>query len=246
MSPENRDTDEVLTRIGFTSEEAEIYRLLLTLGRATVGKLSTFTRMSRTKIYSTLENLQAGGWIKMVSERPVTYAPVEPKGILEKKKASVLNYINSAMERLNSLYERSMFSFSETKTYRGLGVIKKTEEMISGASREILIVSAFLPEEAMGVVSGALEDAKKRGLDIRIVVSDELKGHPELRKLEKKFSVVNRVIPKAGMIIADDEVMFGAVEKEGRTGAGTGLFGIWTANSELVAFTRLIFEQFWE
>ena len=246
MPPENHETIEALEHLGLSWKEAELYQLLVSLGHATVGKLSAFTKMSRTKIYSTLENLQAEGWIKVVSEKPITYAPVEPKGLLERRRTDVLGYLKIARDKLTSLYERSRGGFSETVTYHGLSVLQKTEEMISGAEREVNAVTAFLPWEAMGMMGPLLDEIiMERGVEVKIVVSRELKDQPELKKLKGRLKIASGVLPKAGMIIVDDEVMFGAAEKGKASKIRGDLFAIWTANPELVAFTRILFRHLW-
>lgn len=244
MSPEDPATIEALEHLGLTSEEAELYLLLVSQGHASVGNLSAKTKLSRTKIYSILGNLQAEGWIKVVSKNPLTYVPLEPKGILEKRKNSVLRYLNTALDKLSHLYEHTRGGFSETVTYRGLKVLTKTEEMISGAEWQVQAITAFLPKEAMGMLEPLLEETLNRGVKIKIVVSEELRGHPVLERFKRVIEVADESIPRAGVVIVDNEVMFGGVERGEPSRDRGDLFGIWTANPEIVAFSRILFDHF--
>ncbi len=59
-----------------------------------------------------------------------------------------------------------------------------------------------------------------------------------IRRIKMSFESKSLTIPKAGMIISDEEMMFGSSEKN-----EDGIVGVWTENHEFVEFNELIFNR---
>lgn len=243
---ENEQVISALEHMGLERDEAEIYTLLVSLGSATIGKISTLVALSRSKIYGVFDNLLSKGWIKIASDKPKTFVPVDPHEVLSKKQKLISSSYKTALKALSPVYESSKLDISETVTFRGFDVLKKVEEMLGNAQSEINIITAFLPKEAVKKMNSKLIEAKKNGVKIKTIVSNRLKYDTILKDLEKDFDIKIATIPHAGLLIVDDsELLFGSVE-EGKEIISTNFLGIWTKNKELIKFSNMIFNQLYK
>ena len=238
-------TSEALQNIGLSREEANVYELLISTGFSTVGTISRLTNYSRTKIYSIFDKLLFKGWIKLISDKPRTYIPVDPHKIVSNKKESMISAFETISKELSPIYTSSKLSISEIFTYHGYDVSKKVEDMIFNAKNEIDIITAFLPRELIGKIMMILTNLESKGILIRSIASDKLKNDPVIKNFKDKFELKIREIPFAGLLIIDDtEVLFGSIE--GKDKVMANLSGIWTKNKELIHFFKLIFNQLYE
>ncbi|MDP2907139.1 MAG: helix-turn-helix domain-containing protein [Nanoarchaeota archaeon] len=223
-----------LEELGLEKEEAEIYYILVLFGSATIGKVSTISKLSRTKIYSVFDKLLSKKWVRIASDKPKTFAPVDPAQRLQDKKTSMLSAYDIAKKELCLLSKRSKSILGEALVYRGVDVLKKVENMLLNAKKKVGIVSAFLPEEYVDKLIIGLEGAKARGVDVQIVVGKHLENDPLLEKLKESFCVKIRDTPNAGVILVDgNEALLGSRISEDKPEI-EGLFAIGLKDEGLV------------
>ncbi len=235
-----RSLESMLEDLGLDPDEATVYKLLVSVGSGTVGKLSAMTRYSRTKVYAIMGKLTSKGWIKSISDKPKTYVPVDPEKVVQRKKESMNASSEGVLDKLSPLYENSMMHLSEIVTYRGDKVIKKVMEMIEGARKEINIVTAFLPPDAFKQIAPKFKKLKNQGVKINIIASNRFREQKLLTTLQNEATVGFASIPDAGLLIVDgEEILLGSIEGKNEEYA-SNLLGIWTRSKEMVAFLDII------
>jgi len=233
-----------LKKLGIGEDEARIYSLTVSLGSCTVGEISKFIDVSRAKIYKIYDKLQSMGWVKAISDNPKRFIPISPKKILSEKRESMVNAYDTALESLGPIYEKSKQRISEILVLHGSETYRKVGDMLKSAEKEIAIMTSFLPTETMTGIMDALVNSKKKGVKIKIIVSEKLEKMWFVNKLKENFEVKTGDLPDAGYFIIDKkEMLIGSANKEGSKILMKDLSGIWTREEELVKFSVVMFEQ---
>ena len=76
---EEDKVEKALIDLGLQRYEAEVYRVLVELGEATVREISTRCSVPREKIYSILRHLEESGIVELVGTEPKKYKAM-PRG----------------------------------------------------------------------------------------------------------------------------------------------------------------------
>jgi sugar-specific transcriptional regulator TrmB len=71
--PVNQDRLQKLEGFGLTEYQARAYLALLDLGTATASQIPALSRVPRTRIYTTMQQLHAKGLVQILPEKPVRY-----------------------------------------------------------------------------------------------------------------------------------------------------------------------------
>nr|AIF09315.1 hypothetical protein [uncultured marine group II/III euryarchaeote KM3_35_H09] len=233
----------MLHTLGLSEGEAEVYRLLLRAGEASVGDISRGCAFSRARIYGILDNLAARGAAHQVLEHPRTYAPENPRRLAELRLREVEAACAAAEETLIPLYETQERSYTESVTVRDMGVFQQVEEMCLRATESIDGIAAFLPSAIPDSLCRALASGSRAGVRVRLLFP--LGEAPlDLARLPGKYEIRRAATPAAGMFIIDQaELLIGGLEKPEST---THLLGLWLHHEELARLSGQIFETLFE
>src|SRR2546430_2939012 len=74
--PDNPDRVRKLKEHGLTEYQARVYLTLLDLGAATATQISPLSKVPRTRIYATMQQLHQKGLVQILPETPLRYEPV--------------------------------------------------------------------------------------------------------------------------------------------------------------------------
>jgi sugar-specific transcriptional regulator TrmB len=74
--PINQDRVRKLMEHGLTEYQARVYLTLLDLGAATASQISLMSKVPRTRIYTTMQQLHQKGLVQILPETPLRYEPV--------------------------------------------------------------------------------------------------------------------------------------------------------------------------
>jgi|TARA_B100001964_G_scaffold236639_1_gene298703 sugar-specific transcriptional regulator TrmB len=235
--------DAVLHTLGLSEGEAEVYRLLLRAGEASVGDISRGCAFSRARIYGILDNLVARGAAHQVSVHPRTYAPENPRRLAEMRLHEVEAACAAAEETLIPLYETQERSYTESVTVRDMGVFQQVEEMCLRATESLDGIAAFLPSAIPDSLCRAFASASHAGVRVRLLFP--LGEAPlDLARLPGKYEIRRAATPAAGMFIIDQaELLIGGLEKPEST---AHLLGLWLHHEELARLSGQIFETLFE
>jgi len=233
----------VLHTLGLSEGEAEVYRLLLRAGEASVGDISRGCAFSRARIYGILDNLVARGAAHQVSVHPRTYAPENPRRLAEMRLHEVEAACAAAEETLIPLYETQERSYTESVTVRDMGVFQQVEEMCLRATESLDGIAAFLPSAIPDSLCRAFASASHAGVRVRLLFP--LGEAPlDLARLPGKYEIRRAATPAAGMFIIDQaELLIGGLEKPEST---AHLLGLWLHHEELARLSGQIFETLFE
>src|SRR2546422_9505346 len=74
-----------LRDFGMTEYQARVYLALLDLGTATASQIPPISRVPRTRIYATMQQLHEKGLVEIIPETPLKYKPVPFSKFLTKR-----------------------------------------------------------------------------------------------------------------------------------------------------------------
>ncbi len=227
--------------MGLDRDEAGIYQLLVSRGMATVGELSTLLGYSRTKVYNLFDRLVSKGWVKVLTENPKTFIPLDPETVLDEKREAVAKAYSTAVEALKPVYKDIGIRLSDIAVFRGYEAFRKIEGMINGAEREVKIIATLVPTSVLGRIAGTLLEKKDLGIDVRSIFP--MTENNDLASIAERLEAQIKEVPTAGMLIVDDsELYIGAVDISSASDSPTDLVGIWTGNKALVSLNSLVFD----
>ena len=154
-----------LKELGFNTYEAKVYIALLKHHPATGYEISKESGVPQARAYDTLKSLQTANIVVSNGEKPVTYTPISPEDLLNRRERSFLDCITYLRETLPTV---SPDESSEPVTIlQGIDpIIKQALEMIRHAKQSIFME---LWQEDGDLLRDALCQAQARGVMVRIV-----------------------------------------------------------------------------
>ena len=135
---------EDLQKIGFASNEAKIYLILLEYGPLQAGEISKKTQINRRTTYDTIERLIERGYISYsITANIKVFKAVNPDLIIEKIK-EMEKQAQEFIPQLKSIYEKTKEDH-QANIYRGRkgirsilsDIIKQTEYIVFGSNEKI-------------------------------------------------------------------------------------------------------------
>lgn len=157
---------ELVTKLmvfGFTKTDALVYINLLKSGRASGYKIAKDISLSRSSVYSSIDNLYSNGCIFMLDGETKEYEAKSPDLILsqiEKKTIDNIHILKKELSRM-MLHEEKEFIYN-ISGYKNL--LQKAKEVLNQAQVEIYLNTDF-PLEILGK---EISEAIERG--VRVIV----------------------------------------------------------------------------
>ena len=234
----------ILTQLGLSKDEAQVYHVLLISKESTVGKISRSINFSRAKIYGIIDNLLAEGIVVEGNKHPKTYFPVDPKEISERKLNSIKNASELVDEELGPLFKSKPVDYLETLTVKDMDIFSQVVDMCDRANESIDVIAAILPSEMPRNVCKAFSNASGRGVNVRMLFPHK-ETNLDLSRLEGYFEIrLTKSIPAAGIILIDNcEFCVGGLDVPE---AKNTLIGMWMNQPELARLANLIFDNLYE
>ena len=235
---------KILTQLGLSKDEAQVYHVLLVSKESTVGKISRSINFSRAKIYGIIDNLLSEGIVVEGNKHPKTYFPVDPKNISERKLKSIQKASKLVDEQLAPLFKSKPVDYLETLTVKDMEIFSQVVDMCERASETIDVIAAILPSEMPRNVCKAFSAASGRGIKVRMLFPDK-ENNLDLSRLEGYFEVkLAKSIPAAGIILIDNsEFCVGGLDAPESENT---LLGMWMNQPELARLARLIFDNLYD
>lgn len=85
--------------LGLTEYQARVYLTLLDLGVSKASQIPSLSRVPRTRIYSTMNQLHEKGLVEIIPESPIKYRPVRISDYLERLAESHMQIADDLMEK---------------------------------------------------------------------------------------------------------------------------------------------------
>ena len=235
---------KILTQLGLSKDEAQVYHVLLVSKESTVGKISRSINFSRAKIYGIIDNLLAEEIVVEGNKHPKTYFPVDPKEISNRKLKNVQKASESVHKELVPLFKSKPIDYLETLTVKDMEIFSQVVDMCERANETIDVIAAILPSEMPRSVCKAFSDASGRGIKVRMLFPDK-ETNLDLSRLDGYFEIrLAKSIPAAGIILIDDsEFCVGGLDVPDSKNT---LLGMWMNQPELARLAKLIFDNIYD
>jgi len=244
-----RKSDERLLRalrnLGLSSYEARVYICLVRHGALTASEISSLSKVPFSRVYDVLASLDMGGWITIEQGRPRKYVPKSPR---ETAKAAVLaaqdrlaEWEQIVIEDLQPLFdEKTKISAPEVHILHGSSNVRaKLNVALGQAERTVLLSWGEVSQEDINFLGPILVHLRKRGVAIKILVSE--------RTLTPK---VRRLIRAVGEGRRRREIYGGGAIIDGRQAViilttGAKPLAIWSSHTELADLAKTYFLYLW-
>ncbi len=238
-------TSSMLSKLGVNDDEARVYSLVVSLGSCTVGEISRMIDLSRAKIYKVFDKLMSRGWVKIVSDSPRTFVPMDPRKILSQTKSDMDLALESALDELVPTYDRTISRSADISFYHGSDTFRTIAHMLKGAKNDVSIMTMFIPSDALTGLWDTLAELKRKGVKTKMIISNDLRNTDIVGKLKEVSEVRTRAkIPDAGLIIIDGKyVLIGS--NHGTYPSLDELTGILTDDEQMAKFFTVVFQQFY-
>lgn len=168
--------EKALMDLGLQRYEAEVYRVLIELGEATVREISTRCSVPREKIYFILKNLDRAGIVRLIEREPKRYAPQPPDDVF---KSSLMiqkrKYENAekVIKHLQGIYLEGM-RLSDKRELKfwelGRDLEEKLLDLIEGSSKSLYMIISVdeIDRYANPPIYDKLKKLSKKGIEISI------------------------------------------------------------------------------
>lgn len=202
--------------------EAKVWTALLSRGVSTAGELSSISGVPRSRAYDVLETLEKKGIIAMKAGKPIKYIAVKPKEVVERVKKLVQIEAIAHAKKLDSGKANEIVKELEMLHSSGIGFVDSTdisinvkgrhnlqlkmEAMIQNAEKSVLIVTSAngLARKAE-VLSPALQDAAKKGVDVKIAAPITKESADAAKALSSFADVRHLSKPESRFCVVDNK-----------------------------------------
>ncbi len=200
-TPINQDRLQKLEGFGLNEYQARVYLTLLDLGTATASQIPALSRVPRTRIYTTMQQLHAKGLVQILPEKPVRYRAVPfaryVKALAaEYRQKSVQLTANAdtlAREFSVAAYEAPSPAGRFEAVYGRRNVRDKIVEMYEAAEAEIIAIgSMHSPARILRGLGQPLEDQARAGLAVKLAFFTNPDNETEVRSLAR-FAEVRHI-----------------------------------------------------
>jgi sugar-specific transcriptional regulator TrmB len=239
MLSNNEKIIENLKKFGLTDYEAKAYAALASLGISSVTEVSQLCDVPRSNLYAVLEKLSSIGFVEIQKGRPILFKARHPREVLEETEKQKVRELSDARKFLTKELEKTI---NKQKTnaeptlvwgVRGHeAIMTKIGEMIKRAKSEFTLNIPNLEWLETNYI--LLEEAKKRGVKIRIIT--ENKG--EISRFQK-IGIVRTRDKILGIDVLSDE-------REMLIGPSPPLVAAWLDNSEMALHVKDFLGLVWK
>lgn len=255
----------ILTKLGLSEKEAEIYLTLLSLGTAAASSISRRLNIPRQTVYSILEKLVESGFIEQSDKRGVKQFFCDPSDLL-----SVIEKQKTQLEKNKEILEKELPaiiasrkrspSFPKIQYYEGEKGLKRLFGNIldvykkgdgggrggdgDGKNSNGKIFRGYginnLQNVLHGYASDFISDRFKQGIETRLFIakgSDDFGITDQSNTLGRTVKRLNMDEQKAGMYVVDKKVYLFSYENN---------FGMIIEDEAVAKLIRDVFDTQWE
>lgn len=254
--PINEDRLRKMQNLGLTEYQARIYLTLLDLGEAIASQLPSLSRVPRTRIYSTMNQLHEKGLVEIIPEKPTKYVPVPIEAYIEK----VAERKRLEASELEMNVDDYSLEFAITPTvevqkagrfeaiYGRRNVRERLSKMYDGAKKEILLIGTWAsPTRLVRARLPWIEEKSKEGLVLRYAFPVDSTTMDDVKVLEGLTDVrtIDMNLPIYFMVKDSEELLLcHPIPNDEVVHRGDDI-AIWTDDEGIVAAMRAIAESIW-
>lgn len=183
---------------GLTEYQARVYLALLDLGVATASQMPALSRVPRTRIYATMQQLHGKGLVQILPEKPLRYKAVPFAAYLGTLAEDYRNRAKRLDANVEVLAREFPVVASENPETRGRfeaiygrrNVRDRLAEMYGEAEREIIAVgSTHSPGRILRSFGTQIADRARAGVTVKYAFHLTPQNQEEVRALAKYAEV---------------------------------------------------------
>lgn len=165
-----------LSDVGLSKYESKVYLTLISEGVSSAKSISDVTGIPYGKVYEIINSLSYKGFLMILPSKPMKYMAVSPKQAIVAARKDVADKFvrleSLILEQLGPAFEKNK-SFSPASSSFLLvngrsNAVKKVDELIKGAEKNIHIQCSANSLSRLMLHKEALKDAASRGVKILI------------------------------------------------------------------------------
>src|SRR5213594_228638 len=254
--PVNPERLRKLREFGMTEYQARAYLALLDLGTATASQVPAISRVPRTRIYATMQQLHGKGLVEIIPETPLKYKPVPFSNYLakrateERQRAEQLEASIAQLEKEFAIVggQAPVEAGRFEAVYGRRNARERLIKMYSGAKREAYgIGTTKSPGRIMRAFGSILQEKAKDGVALHYafpVTGDNwkdvalLETVAEVRNIDFHMPVYMHVVDRREFLmshpIPDDDSSYRGED-----------IAIWTNDEAIAGAMQAMAEKIW-
>ncbi len=255
--PINADRIRKLTEFGLTEYQARVYLTLLDLGSATASQIPPLSRVPRTRIYATMQQLHEKGLVEILPETPLRYKAVPFAAFLRTAADELRGRASQLESNLDALSREFAILAQEEPELRGgfeaiygrRNVRERLIKMYDSAEAEVIgIGTTKSPGRIMRAFGPSLIQKAKEGVSLKYAFCftpenrEDVKvllAYAEVRHIDFQMPVYMHVVDEQEFLmshpIPDDESFYRGDD-----------ITIWTDDPAIARAMSQMAERIWE
>lgn len=243
--------------LGLTEYQARVYLALLELGTANASQIPPLSRVPRTRVYATMNQLHEKGLVEIIPETPLRYRPVPFHQFVEQEARQLREEARRlearAPELANEFAVRGETAVEERGRFEAIygrrNVRERLMKMYEETSEEIMGVgTARSPSRIVESAIHTLEAKAEQGVQIRYAFPltsknrehvNAIARHAHIRAVEFQLPIYFYVFDRRQVLfnhpIPDDESFYRGDD-----------IAIWTDDPGIAKAMHTIAEHIWE
>jgi len=196
--PINPDRVRKLMDHGLTEYQARVYLTLLDLGTATASQVPPMSKVPRTRIYSTMQQLHEKGLVQILPETPLRYKAVPFASYLRTLADDLRSRATQLDAGLDSLAKEFAISARQEPESRGRfeaiygrkNVRERLLKMYDSSTREVIgIGTTKSPGRILGAFTPNLVEKSKQGVRLKYAFCFTPENREDVRTLLRHAEV---------------------------------------------------------
>jgi len=256
-TPINQERLQKLEGFGLTEYQARVYLALLDLGTATASQLPAPSRVPRTRIYSTMQQLHAKGLVQILPEKPVRYRAVPFSRYL---KALATEYRQKAVQlasNADALAREFTVSTVDAPSRAGRfeaiygrrNVRDKLVEMYESAETDVIAIgSIHSPARILRGLGAQLEEKASLGVSVKFAFFTNQDNASEVRALSRYSEVrhIDFFTPACRHGVDGQQFLMSHPIPDDDSGFRGEDIAIWTDDPAIASAMAQMAERIWE
>ncbi len=196
--PINQERIQKLREYGLTEYQSRVYLALLDVGVATASQMPAVSRVPRTRIYATMQQLHAKGLVQILPEKPFRYRAVPFEVYLRSLAKDYRNRAKRIDASVGSVAQEFTVAASGTPETHGRfeaifgrrNVRERLAGMYEEAEREIIAVgSDHSPGRILRSLGGQIADRSRDGVAVKYAFHLTPQNREDVRGLSRHADV---------------------------------------------------------
>ncbi|MFQ5909480.1 MAG: helix-turn-helix domain-containing protein [Thermoplasmata archaeon] len=254
--PINEERLRKMQNLGLTEYQARIYLTLLDLGEAIASQLPSLSRVPRTRIYSTMNQLHEKGLVEIIPEKPTKYVPVPIDTYI--KKAAERKRLEASELEMNADEYSQEFAIAPSveaekagkfeAIYGRRNVRERLAKMYDEAEKDIILIGTWAsPARLVRARLPWIEEKSKEGLVLKYAFPPDSTTMDDVKILEDLTDVrtIDMNLPIYFIVKDSEELLLcHPIPNDEVVHRGDDI-AIWTNDRGIVAAMKAIAESIW-